>query len=103
MDQDQKTIQTERDPLENGHGLATSTNVPNRPSSTTSSITGKVLDIDTETINRLDSPIVPGPPITPTEDDNDDDDEDGSAGYEESAERDEIIRERINKTQEQMR
>lgn len=33
---------------------------------------------------------------------NDDDDE-GSVGYEESAERDEIIRERINRTQEQMK
>jgi hypothetical protein len=31
------------------------------------------------------------------------DDEDESAGYEESAERDEIIRERINRTQEQMK
>ena len=75
---------------------------PNRPASTTSSITGKVLEIDQEALNQLDSPIVAGPPATPTEDDNDEDD-DGSAGYEESAERDEIIRERINRTQEQMR
>lgn len=98
MDEDEKTIQHEKDQLENGPAI----NSPNRPSSTTSSITARVLDIDTETINRLDSPIVAGPPITPTEEDNDDDD-DGSAGYEESAERDEIIRERINRTQEQMR
>ena len=75
---------------------------PNRPTSATSSITGKVLDIDPEALNQLDSPIVAGPPLAPAEDDNDDDD-DGSAGYEESAERDEIIRERINRTQEQMR
>ena len=32
-----------------------------------------------------------------------DDDDDESVGYEESAERDEIIRERINRTQESMR
>ena len=73
---------------------------PNRPTSTTSSITGKALELDPETIAQLDSPIVPGPVVA--EDDNEDDD-DGSAGYEESAERDEIIRERINRTQDQMR
>lgn len=76
---------------------------PNRPvsaaNSITSSITGKVLDIDPEAMNQLDSPIVAGPA---TEEDNEDE-EDDSAGYEESAERDEIIRERINRTQEQMR
>ena len=75
---------------------------PNRPTSTASSITGKVLEIDPEALNQLDSPTISGPPVTPTEEDNEDDD-DGSAGYEESAERDEIIRERINRTQEQMR
>ena len=75
---------------------------PNRPASTASSITGKVLEIDPEALNQLDSPTISGPPVTPTEEDNEDDD-DGSAGYEESAERDEIIRERINRTQEQMR
>lgn len=69
---------------------------PNRPTSTTSSITGKVLELDPETIAQLESPVVAA------EDENEDDD-DGSAGYEESAERDEIIRERINRTQEQMR
>lgn len=73
---------------------------PNRPTSTTSSITGKSLDLDPETISQLEPPIVPGPAVP--EDDNEDDD-DESAGYEESAERDEIIRERINRTQEQMR
>lgn len=72
---------------------------PNRPTSIANSITGKVLDIDPEALNQLDSPIVAGPP---TEEDNEDE-EDDSAGYEESAERDEIIRERINRTQEQMR
>lgn len=71
----------------------------NRPTSTTSSITGKSLELDPETMAQLESPIVPGPVVA--EDDNEDDD--GSAGYEESAERDEIIRERINRTQDQMR
>lgn len=49
------------------------------------------VDIDAPSIN---SPIVA---------DLDEDDDDGSVGYEESAERDEIIRERINRTQEQMK
>lgn len=78
----------------------TTLEAPNRPTSTTSSITVKALEIDQETIAQLESPIVAGPVVA--EDENDDDD-DGSAGYEESAERDEIIRERINRTQEQMR
>ena len=73
--------------------------VPNRPVSAVSTVTGRVLDIDAETISQLESPIVSGPGNAEDEED----DEDGSAGYEESAERDEIIRERINRTQEQMR
>lgn len=75
--------------------------LPSRPTSATNSITGKALDIDSEALHQLDSPIVAGP-APATEEDNDDE-EDDSAGYEESAERDEIIRERINRTQEQMR
>ncbi len=74
------------------------TELRNRPVSTTSSVTGRVLDIDPETVLQLESPIVSGPVAEEEEDD-----DDGSTGYEESAERDEIIRERINRTQEQMR
>jgi hypothetical protein len=79
---------------------STTLETPNRPASTTSPITGKALELDQETVAQLELPIVAGPAVA--EDENDDDD-DGSAGYEESAERDEIIRERINRTQEQMR
>ena len=87
-----------------GESHATNSNAsetaPDRPASTASSIAGKVLEIDQEAIAQVESPIVAGPVIA--EDENDDDDEE-HAGYEESAERDEIIRERINRTQEQMR
>lgn len=72
--------------------------LPNRPGSTASSVTGRVLDIHPENVLQIESPIVSGPVA-----EEDEDDDDGSAGYEESAERDEIIRERINRTQEQMR
>ena len=53
---------------------------------------------EAEMISNLNSPST----TAPLEDENDDE-EDSSAGYEESAERDEIIRERINRTQDQMR
>lgn len=70
---------------------------PNRPASTASSVTSRVLELDPETISQLESP---GASAAAEEDE---DDDEGNAGYEESAERDEIIRERINRTQEQMR
>lgn len=51
---------------------------------------------ESETVTPIDSPI--GSQAAEVEDDDDE-----SVGYEESAERDEIIRERINRTQESMR
>jgi transcription initiation factor TFIID subunit 11 len=70
----------------------------NRPASTVSSIASKSLAVETEDVSQLESPNSPVPA-----EEEDEEEEDNGAGYEESAERDEIIRERINRTQEQMR
>lgn len=74
---------------------------PDRPVSAISlGIDAEALEAgpEAEMMSSLNSPST----TAPREDDNDDE-EDSSAGYEESAERDEIIRERINRTQDQMR
>lgn len=69
---------------------------PLRPNSTISSASTKAQELD---MTHLESPIVAGPSTI----EEDEEDEEDTAGYGESAERDEIIRERINRTQEQMR
>ncbi len=57
-------------------------------------------EVQAEEVLEALSPV-PSPIESPVGEMEDDDDE--SVGYEESAERDEIIRERINRTQESMR
>lgn len=76
-----------------------STVPPVRPTSTANSVTGKASELGAEVNSQLESPIVAGPNGIEDEEEEEDD----NAGYGESAERDEIIRERINRTQEQMR
>lgn len=87
---------------ENIEIIPLSETTPDRPVSTLSiGIDSKVEQAEPEIISGLNSPSVVTVPLE--DDKNNDDEEDSSAGYEESAERDEIIRERINRTQDQMR